>query len=318
MTLTKNTIIVLCNLGGPRSLDEVKQFLLDLLGDPNVIRLPFLLKPFQKLLAKLIVKRRLPYSKKLYEQIGGKSPLVVLTQKQAELLEKMTGLKTFILMACGKPGTDELHTELKQLSSPIEQAIILPLFPQYSTTTSKSSLEQASKFFQTYYPQTKLKLINSFPTQPKFIAAWVERIERKLKRINGEVKLLFSAHGVPKSYIDSGDPYLKELEQCVSEIMKFFPERKHQLCFQSKFGKGKWIEPSSEQAIEALPAGSNILMIPISFVSDHVETMQEIGIAFKEFAQSKGIKLYRTPGLNSSGLFIESLAELVAESLNKH
>jgi protoporphyrin/coproporphyrin ferrochelatase len=308
-------IVILCNLGGPTSLDEVEPFLLDLLGDPNVIRLPFFLKPFQQTLAKFIVKRRLPHSQKLYREIGGRSPLVALTKLQAAQLEQKTGLKTFILMACGKPGTNQLKEQLASYGQLFEQAIILPLFPQYSTTTSKSSLEQATAFFSKNYPAVQLKTIISFPKHSKFVAAWVERIQNKLRRIQGPVKLIFSAHGIPQSYVDSGDPYPQELKAGVSAIMQNFPKHEHILCFQSKFGRAKWLEPSTERVLHNLPTGSQALIVPISFVSDHVETIHEIGIEFAELAKERGIKLYRTPGLNSSGLFIECLSELVQDKL---
>lgn len=300
------TIVILCNLGGPRNLAEVKPFLFDLLSDPNVIRLPFFLKPFQKFLAKRIVAKRLPFSEQLYKDIGGKSPLVELTRIQASLLEKKINLPTFIFMSCGKPAEKELKEKLMGLN--FEHAIILPLYPQYSTTTTKSSFEKMQKFFQQNFAQIKLTFINNFATHPKFVAAWTERIDSKLKH-NLDVLLLFSAHGIPQRYVDSGDPYYEQVKSSVEAIMQNFEGYKYKLCFQSKFGPGKWLEPATDKLIESLEANSKVLIIPISFVSDHVETIHEIGIEFKHLAESKNIKLERTPGLNASELFIECLAE---------
>ncbi len=306
-----NKIVVLCNLGGPSSLDEVEGFLLDLLGDPNVIRLPFFLKPFQPMLSKFIVSRRLPKSQQLYKEIGGKSPLVAIARVQAQSVERATGLKTFILMSCGKPGMEELAEELKAVEERIDEAVILPLFPQYSTTTTKTSFEKAEKIFKENFPDTKLKIVRSFPIHPKFVAAWTERIANRLKRIEGPVQIVFSAHGIPQSYVDSGDTYSDELKDCVAAIMKCFPGQDYILTFQSKFGPGKWLTPATDKYLEALPAGKQILIVPISFVSDHVETLHEIGIEFAHLAKEKGVKLYRTPGLNNSQLFIECLKELI-------
>lgn len=312
-----NPIIILCNLGGPNSLDEVEPFLLDLLGDPNVIRLPFFLRFFQKTLAKIIVKRRLPFSQKLYSEIGGKSPLVALTQIQAKLLEKKSGLKTFITMNCGTPGIDELKQKLDNIHRPFDEAIIVPLFPQYSTTTTKTSFEKVTELFRSRFPAVKLSFVKSYPSHPKFIAAWAGRIQQRLNRFNFPVEIIFSAHGIPENYVKEGDPYLQEVQASVKAIMEYFPGQTYKLCFQSKFGRGKWLEPSTIKVIEALPAGSHALIVPISFTSDHVETLHEIGIEFHELAQKRGVKLYRTPGLNHAALFIECLNDLVQEISKK-
>ena len=304
------TIIILCNLGGPQNMAEIKPFLLDLLGDPNVIRLPFFLKPFQKFLANRIVAKRLPFSQKLYKEIGGKSPLVQITQIQANLLKQKTNLPTFIFMSCGQPNEKELKQQLQNLT--FDRAIILPLYPQYSTTTTKTSFERLNQFFKNNFEQTKLTFINNFAQHPKFVSAWTERIEQKLKYLQDPL-LLFSAHGIPQSYIDSGDPYYEQVKASVEAIMQNFPNYKYKLSFQSKFGPSKWLEPATDKLIEALEPNSQVLIIPISFVSDHVETIHEIGIELKKIAQSKQIRLERTAGLNASGLFIDCLADLVLQ-----
>jgi ferrochelatase len=318
----KDKIVILCNLGGPRDLNEVEPFLLDLLSDPNIIRLPFFLKPFQKLLAQIIVKRRLPKSKQLYSEIGGKSPLVKITEIQARSLEKKTGYKVFICMRCGKPSTDELQHNLKEFilneSPSVNEAIIIPLYPQYSTTTTKSSFEQIESLFQKEFPQIKLRFVKSYAGHPKFVDAWKERIDLKLNQIaepeKDSVLLLFSAHGIPKSYIDSGDPYLSELQESVSKIMKYFLANDHVLTFQSRFGPTKWLEPYTDDFVESLNKGQKVLVIPIAFVSDHVETIHEIGIELSAMAKEKGIQLNRTPGLNNNSTFIDCLADLVNQS----
>ena len=307
-------IIILGNLGGPNSLDEVEPFLFDLLSDPNVIRLPLFLKPLQKFLARLIVSKRKEFSQNLYRRIGGKSPLVKLTQLQAQALAELLQIPTFIWMSCGKPGLEELKTELA--SYHFERAIILPLYPQYSTTTSKTSLEQINCFFRQYFPTVKTTFIKSFPLASNFIAAWVERINLKLNQLSSTKKiLLFSAHGIPQSYVDQGDPYQKQIEQSVKAIMEYFPQINYQICYQSRFGPAKWLEPSTDNIIKNLEPKTEAIIVPISFVSDHVETIHEIGIEFKEIAEEHGVQLHRVPGLNTSKLFIRSLADLIEQEL---
>lgn len=309
------TAIILTNLGGPRSIQEVEAFLLDLLGDPNVIQLPFFLKPFQKLLARLIVSKRLPTSVQLYKEIGGKSPLVEITEIQAKRLEKRLGIKVFIFMNCGKPGSEELKQEIQAQQPAFKKFIILPLFPQYSTTTSKTSFEKISKTLAEVSPEADLEIIKSYPANHYFVQAWTERIKAKVKRVEKPFKLVFSAHGIPQSYVQKGDPYLKETQESVKAIMENFPGQDYSLAFQSRFGKGKWLEPSTIQAIESLKAGDKVVIVPISFVSDHVETIHEIGIEIHELAKERGVTLYRVPGLNNSSLFIDCLEDLVKSNL---
>ncbi|MDX1919881.1 MAG: ferrochelatase [Candidatus Caenarcaniphilales bacterium] len=315
MQQKQNTAIILTNLGGPRSIDEVKEFLLDLLGDPNVIQLPFFLKPFQKLLAQVIVSRRLPTSVKLYQEIGGKSPLVEITQIQAMRLEKRLGLKIFIFMNCGKPSSTELMQELNACGTKFNHFIVLPLFPQYSTTTTKTSFEKITEFLSKTFPEAKTHFVRSYPDHPKFVQAWTERIQRKIQHVQKPFKLIFSAHGIPESYVKKGDPYFEETKQSVEAIMSNFPGQDYVLAFQSRFGKGKWLEPSTIQVVEELGQGSRAVIVPISFVSDHVETIHEIGIEITHLAEERGGKLYRVPGLNNSSLFIDCLEDLIIEKL---
>ncbi|MDJ0624990.1 MAG: ferrochelatase [Candidatus Caenarcaniphilales bacterium] len=312
---TKDKAVILCNLGGPRNLDEVETFLLDLLGDPNVIQLPWFLKWFQKVLAKIIVKKRLPFSKKLYQDIGGKSPLVEITQIQAELLEQKIGLKTFIFMNCGKPNAEDLKLRINEFNPNLDSVAVVPLFPQYSTTTSKTSIEKIECFVNEFFPDTKLNIVESFATHPLFIQAWQQRIKAKIKHINEPFQLFFSAHGIPQSYVDKGDPYSSEVTASVDGIMKAFPGQKYTICFQSRFGKGQWLEPYTDKLIEEASPGTKIVVVPISFVSDHVETIHEIGIEFKELAEERNVDLLRVPGLNNSNIFIDCLAALVEEKL---
>jgi len=311
----KKSIVILCNLGGPNDLDEVEEFLLGLLGDPHVIQLPALLKPFQRMLARLIVRKRLPFSQKLYIEIGGSSPINKITSLQAQALSQNISLPVFPLMRHSRPREAELLAQIRDLD--FDKVVILPLYPQYSTTTTESSFAQVKKFFAEHFPDRQLEMhfINDFPEQELFIEAWLQRIKNRLKHCNPEVRLIFSAHGIPQKYVDKGDPYLKQLKMTFNALMRELLDYKGTLTFQSKFGPGKWLEPSTEEFVCNLPEGSEVLIVPISFVSDHVETIHEIGIELKKEAARYNIKVHRVPGLNTSAKFIESLATLVREHL---
>jgi len=317
----KEEIIILVNLGGPSSLDQVESFLTSLLSDPNVIQLPKFLRFFwENFLVKRIVKKRLPESKKLYQEIGGKSPIVELTKIQAKLLEKEVKQPVFLVMKHSLPNLNDFEQLLKKrnLKKEIKKVTVLPLYPQYSTTTTKSSFEELEKFFSKFNPKPKLKFIKSYCTEEKYIQAWTQRINDKLKRIEerkakeNSIQILFSAHGIPERYVKKGDVYLKEVQATVKAISANFSKYKSRLAFQSKFGPGKWLEPSVEKVIlELKNTTTEILVVPVSFVSDHIETIHEIGIGFKKFARENNLNLHLTPGLNHSALFIQCLTNLI-------
>jgi ferrochelatase len=305
-------IVVLNNLGGPRSIDEVELFLYDLLSDPNVIQIPKFISFIQKPLARFIAKRRAVKSQKLYSEIGGKSPLVKITHQQATLLEETINSPVLYFMNCGKPNTEDLKASLKDNLDNLKEIIFIPLFPQYSTTTSKTSIEKMEKLCQELSIKDKLKVVKDFPTNSFFIQAWVERIEMKLKHTQGNATILFSAHGIPQRYVDHGDPYLEQLKLSVEAIMnKLNQEIPYKLCFQSKFGPEKWLTPSVETVLDSLPKGGEVVVVPISFVCDHLETTQELGREIREHANQLGLKYHLVPGLNCSKLFIQCLADLV-------
>lgn len=314
-------IVILSNFGGPRSLEEIEGFLLDLMKDSHIVNLPFFLKPFQSYIAELVVKKRLSRTKEIYQRIGGKSPLVEITRIQAKLLEEKIKKKVFFLMRCGSPSIQDLNYELdvyrQKNTVLIEKITVLPLYPQYSTATTKSSFEQLKPFLSQKFPHSKIKYITSYPKHPKLIEAWCQLINLKLNQISEaqreKVLLLFSAHSVPQRYIDLGDPYLKEIKETVIEITQFFPYNKHYLSFQSRFGPAKWLEPSTTSIIESTKANERILVIPISFTSDNAETIHEIGIEMIETAKKRGVLLYRTPSLNHNKFFLECLASLAID-----
>ncbi|HOJ19313.1 MAG TPA: ferrochelatase [Ignavibacteriaceae bacterium] len=309
------TAVVLFNLGGPDSVDAVQPFLENLFNDPDIFKLPF-----QKRLAKFISRKRAPKVIEEYKLIGGKSPIGDWTELQRKRLEDLLRLKSvnadvFVAMRYWHPLTEE--TVKKVESGGYDKVILLPLYPHYSISTTGSSFNEWKRFYRG--DTTKLVYVNSYFKDELYLKAVNEKIEEGLKKfpekIKGEVNLVFSAHGTPKSYIKKGDPYLCEIMVTVEEIMKLRNnDLPHHLCFQSKVGPMKWLEPSTDSMIEKLASEGrkHLLIIPISFVSDHVETLFELDIEYRHIADEHKIENYIVmPGLNDSKIFADSLANQV-------
>jgi len=309
------TAVVLFNLGGPDSVDAVQPFLENLFNDPDIFKLPF-----QKRLAKFISRKRAPKVIEEYKLIGGKSPIGDWTELQRKRLEDLLRLKSvnadvFVAMRYWHPLTEE--TVKKVESGGYDKVILLPLYPHYSISTTGSSFNEWKRFYRG--DTTKLVYVNSYFKDELYLKAVNEKIEEGLKKfpekIKGEVNLVFSAHGTPKSYIKKGDPYLCEIMVTVEEIMKLRNnDLPHHLCFQSKVGPMKWLEPSPDSMIEKLASEGrkHLLIIPISFVSDHVETLFELDIEYRHIADEHKIENYIVmPGLNDSKIFADSLANQV-------
>ncbi len=304
-------IVILVNLGGPDSYEGIGPFLQSLLSDPYVVRLPFPLRPLQSLLVRLIVARRLPQSRELYSVFGGKSPINAITKAQAKRLAELTGLEVLACQRHSSPGFAELKETL-EAGEPPSEITILPLYPQYSTSTTESSFAQLKPYLDRKFPDTPVRYIQSYPDHPMLIEAWLDRLRARGAHIQKPYLTAFSAHGVPQSYVRDGDPYLDQLRQTVAAIgEQWNSESASLLCFQSKFGPERWLEPSTNQLIETLAPGTRLLVAPISFVSDHVETTYEIGVEFKELAESRGVHLFHTPGLNLSPQFMACLVDLL-------
>lgn len=315
------TAVVLLNLGGPDSLEAVEPFLYNLFCDPFIIDLPlgFL---FRKPLAKRISSKRAKEVRHIFQLIGGKSPLLELTQQQALALERRLNefghYKVFIAMRYWHPFTAEAMEQVR--ASGATSVVLLPLYPQYSRTTSTSSLAEwkrlAPKFSVDKIPT---RIISSYHTDAKYILAVAENLQRCLKKNwqpdDPQPHILFSAHGVPVSVIERGDPYQAHIEETVRLVMEAIRHsHPHIVCYQSKVGKAEWLKPSTEDTIKKLAAEGvqDMLMVPIAFVSDHSETLYELDILLKDVALAAGVQKYvRMPSLNDSPRFINALAELV-------
>ncbi len=308
--------VILFNLGGPDSLNSVEPFLFNLFNDPAIISLPnFLRYP----LAKLISKRRTPVAKKIYEEIGGSSPILELTKKQALELEKSLNFnqkeinyKTFIIMRCWKPRASEVIKDIINFEP--NEVILLPLYPQFSYSTSGSSISEWKDVCSKKNYKIKTSTICCYPTDENFIDAHIDEITKKIGKNTNE-KLIFSAHGLPEKNIKNGDPYQWQIERTVEEIIKKINTRNldYILSYQSRVGPLKWIGPSTDDVIvENSKLGKSIILVPIAFVSEHSETLVELDIEYKKLAKENGCVNYeRVPALGTNKAFIEGLSNLI-------
>ncbi len=313
--------IVLLNMGGPDSLDAIEPFLYNLFQDPDIFKIPF----GQKLFAKIISKLRTKKVVEQYKQIGGKSPQNEYTETQRKMLqdtlrEVNINADVMIAMRYWKPLSADSVEKIK--SNDYSKIILLPLYPHFSSVTTGSSFNE---WWRTYKGDKNLVAeINNFYNQPKYIKAISDRIDEGIAKFpeseRANVELLFSAHSVPQSLIENGDPYQSQILESIKLIMELRNNSEiHHISYQSKVGPVKWLEPSTENKIAELGNNGikNLLVIPISFVSDHIETIYELGIEYRKVAEENNIENYfLTTGLNESPLFIEQLKDLVLKELN--
>ena len=308
--------IILFNLGGPDKIENVEPFLFNLFNDPAILNLPtFLRYP----LAKLISNRRAPVAKKIYEEIGGSSPILKLTKEQSSALEiKLNQTQTrdeykcFIIMRCWNPRAKDVIKDV-QLYNP-DEVVLMPLYPQYSAATSGSSIKEWKDICKKNNYNIKTSTICCYPTDQNFISAHTKEIIKKIKNLKN-FKLIFSAHGLPEKNIKKGDPYQWQVEQSVKKIVESLNDESLDwiLSYQSRVGPLKWIGPSTEDIIiENSKIGKHIVLVPIAFVSEHSETLVELDIEYKEIADANGCKNYtRVPALGINEDFIKAMSELI-------
>jgi len=310
--------VLLLQMGGPDSLNAVEPFLLNLFSDREIIRLgPSFLQP---VLARWLARRRAPKVEVQYERIGGRSPIRELTEAQARALEEKLGegFRCFTAMRYWRPSTIESMAAVRKEG--ISRIVALPLYPHYSLATTGSSINEVRRVLAQSGADFSVSFIEDFHDHPRYISALVGTIAEGLAAFPaGEVvEILFSAHSLPVSFIQKGDPYLSQVQETVRLVMGHFHGTGHRLAFQSKAGPVKWLEPSTEEAIAGIAAEGcrNLLVVPVSFVCDHIETLYEIDITYAALAQEAGIVNFRrTHSLNTSPMFIECLADLVRKAL---
>lgn len=304
---------LLVNFGGPRTLEEVPFFLKELLTDRDLIWTSY---PdfFHKFLFGRIAKKRARSVASDYGLIGGRSPIYFDTEKMAEII-KEKGKKTVHTFHRYLPATHEASIQSLEASSS-EEIYVLPLFPQYSFATTGSIARFFSKRLS---PKTvaKLKWVKSYPDHPSFVLSFQKKIqdfltEKELKE--EETAFIFSAHGLPAKFIEKGDPYQKECLLSYKAIRAAFPNATTQLSYQSKFGKGQWLTPSTEEVCKAALQWSekrkNIVIVPLSFPSDHIETLFEIEYQYLPLIREQGLFAYRCPALNLEPYWMDRLLDL--------
>jgi ferrochelatase len=305
--------IILFNLGGPDSLEAVQPFLRNLFSDPAIITLPAWLRlP----LARFIASRRTPKALEIYGKIGGSSPIVGQTEAQARALEEALGKehdwRGYVCMRYWHPMTEAVVRSVKRFAP--DRIVLLPLYPQFSTTTTASSFKawQAAADFRA--PTAR---VESYPTEPGFIRASVELIKQGLAQVNGPVRVLFSAHGLPEKTVKSGDPYQGQVEQTAQAIGEHLGSIEWSVCYQSRVGPLRWIGPSTESEIERAGRDKvSVVLYPLSFVSEHSETLVELDIDYRRLADQAGVPTYiRVPTVGTHPLFIHGLANLVKAAL---
>lgn len=328
--------VVLFNLGGPDRLESVEPFLANLFSDPAIIGLPGLLR---RPLARLIARRRGPIAREIYARLGGASPLLALTREQGMALEAALGrrgreAKTFIAMRYWHPLSDEAAAEVARWRP--DRIVLLPLYPQFSTTTTGSSLtvwSQAAKPAGLAPGDEAITpAVCCYPTQPGFIAAMAGLVAAALETARGTAgagdaggghpRVLFSAHGLPERVIAGGDPYQVQVEATVAAVVEHLgiPGLDYAVCYQSRVGPLKWIGPSTEDELARAAADGvgAVIVVPTAFVSEHSETLVELDIEYREVAATLGIGRYiRVPAVGTAPAFIEGLADLVGDALER-
>jgi ferrochelatase len=311
------TAVILFNLGGPDKLESVEPFLFNLFNDPAIISIPSIIRyP----LAKFISKRRTPVAKDIYKEIGNKSPILELTQKQAENLEnyliKKGDYKCFVVMRCWHPRAAEVIKKVREYNP--DEITLLPLYPQYSASTSGSSINEWNNLCNKENYKVKTKTICCYPTENNFLESHANLIKKTLKTLeNKNFKLIFSAHGLPESKIKKGDPYQWQVEKTVEGIMSKLRNENLDfiISYQSRVGPLKWIGPFTDEVIiKNSEEKKGIVIVPVAFVSEHSETLVELDIEYKKLAKKNGCTFYkRVPALGIEESFIKGLAELVLQ-----
>jgi ferrochelatase len=322
VTEKKKISVVLFQLGGPDSSAAVEPFLYNLFCDPDIIDFFgawFARRP----LARYIARNRAGVVREHYDAIGGHSPIRLLTERQARALETALAphcdARCFIAMRYWNPLTPEAVAEVNASGAP--ELVLLPLYPQYSFATTSSSLKEWKRLYAPNGNAPRTHTIENFFDHPLYIQSVAERIALTLTHFDepDRAHIVFSAHGLPLSLIERGDPYARQVEETVRLVMERGGwKNAHTLCYQSKVGRRKWLSPSLTETIERLArAGEkNLLIVPIAFVTEHIETLHEINIEAREQTHELGVEQFEMmPAVGDSPTFISALADLVLKAI---
>ena len=322
MTEKKQISVVLFQLGGPDSAAAVEPFLYNLFCDPDIIDFFgawFARRP----LARYIARKRAGVVREHYDAIGGHSPIRLLTERQARALEAALApqcdARCFIAMRYWNPLTAEAAAEVNARGAP--ELVLLPMYPQYSLATTSSSLKEWKRLYNPNGNVPRTHVIEKFFDHPLYIRAIAEKIALSLTHFSepDRAHIVFSAHGLPLSLIERGDPYAKHVEETVRLVMQCGAwKNRHTLCYQSKVGRRKWLSPSLAETIEKLArAGEKqLLIVPVAFVTEHIETLHEINIEARGEAHKLGVEQFEMmPAVGDSPTFISALADLVVKAI---
>jgi protoporphyrin/coproporphyrin ferrochelatase len=311
--------VILFNLGGPDRPEAIKPFLVNLFTDPAILRVPFFVRPF---LARAIAGARLAPARANYALLGGQSPLLELTQQQAVALEAAMpelDAKCFIAMRYWHPFSDETARAVRQWSP--DEVVLVPLYPQYSTTTTGSSLTAWREAAASVGLIAQTTVVCCYPADSAYVAATVALLDHSWQTMRSQVdasvplRVLFSAHGLPETIVLRGDPYQWQVEQTVDRVLAQWDQQDldWRICYQSRATPQQWIGPSTDNEIErAAHDKVALIVVPIAFVSEHSETLVELDVEYRTLAERLGVAGYcRVPAQNSDPAFIEALADLV-------
>jgi ferrochelatase len=312
---------VLFNLGGPDRPEAIRPFLRNLFSDPAILRVPALLR---KPLAAAIAGRRAIAAREIYAKLGGSSPLLANTIAQGKALEHALGdlgeVRVFPCMRYWHPRAEQVAAEVKSFAP--ERLVLLPLYPQYSTTTTASSLADWYAAARRAGLSVPISAICCYPTQPGFIAALAEGIGRALAKAGAaNPRLLLTAHGLPERIVAAGDPYPRHVEETAIAVIDMLntPGLDWRVCYQSRVGPLRWIGPATDEEVRrAGSEGRALIVAPIAFVSEHSETLVELDMEYGELARHSGVPSYiRVPTVSTAPAFIAGLAHLVRAALGR-
>jgi ferrochelatase len=316
--------VVLFNLGGPDTPDAVEPFLRNLFSDPAIITLPTI---FRAPLARLVAARRAPIAREIYAKIGGRSPILEETEAQARALETVLAregvdARAFIAMRCWKPFSDETARAVAAWTP--EHVVLMPLYPQYSTTTTASSLKDWHRAAARAGLVVPASRVCCYPDEPGFVAAETALIREALakRRAGLNYRLLLSAHGLPKRTVAKGDPYQQQVEKSAAAIMSALGAENldWNVCYQSRVGPLEWIGPATDVEIRrAGREGKAVIVAPIAFVSEHSETLVELDIEYAKLGRDSGVPDYiRVPTVSTRSEFIDGLARQVLQAIARN
>jgi len=316
----KKYAVVLLNMGGPDSPAAVEPFLRNLFSDHDIFKIPF----GQKIFAGLIARWRGPKVRERYERIGGRSPLNEWTNAQAALLREMLRkesreIDVHVAMRYWQPEIKDVAPAVSEKG--YENTVLLPLYPHFSATTTGSSFREWERRYTGDH--SRLVFVDQYCDNPQYISSINERIDETIMHfpagVRDDIQIVFSAHGIPERLVKQGDPYSDQVKQTVKEVMaqrRF--SHPHHLCFQSKVGPFPWLKPSTRDTLVELAQNHQrqVLIVPVSFVSDHIETLFELNIEYREIALKSGIEHYEVmPGLNASETFVSALRDVALKAL---